>query len=116
MRANKMEIMMSDRTVWWRVGILAASVCLICACASTPPAASATNKSTATQGMVTRKDLEIVDCLLPGVVRSIGNTTYVTQRRPTRTTASDCHIRGGEYTAYDRADYKSALRVWMDSR
>jgi hypothetical protein len=63
--------------------------------------------------MVTRQDLEIVDCLLPGVVRSIGNTTYVTQRRPTRTTASDCHIRGGEYTAYDRADYKSALRVWM---
>jgi hypothetical protein len=63
--------------------------------------------------MVTRQDLEVVDCLLPGAVRSIGNTTYVTQRRPTRTTASDCRIRGGEYTAYDRADYKSALRVWM---
>jgi hypothetical protein len=63
--------------------------------------------------MVTRQDLEIVDCLLPGAVRSLGNTTYLTQRRPTRTTASDCHIRGGEYTAYDRADYKSALRVWM---
>jgi uncharacterized coiled-coil protein SlyX len=31
-----------------------------------------------------------------------------------RTTAADCHIRGGEYTAYDRADYKSALRVWME--
>src|SRR5882672_5916533 len=70
-------------------------------------------QNTAREGLVERKNLEIVDCLLPGVVRSIGNTTYVTQRRPTRTTASECHIRGGEYTAYDRADYKSALRVWM---
>jgi hypothetical protein len=68
----------------------------------------------AKEGMVTRQDLEIVDCLLPGQVRSLGHTTYLTARRPTRTTASDCRIRGGEYTAYDRADYKSALRVWMD--
>jgi hypothetical protein len=96
-----------------RVGIFAAAASLLCACASTPPTAPGANKSTATQGMVTRQDLEVVDCLLPGVVRSLGNTTYVTQRRPTRTTAADCHIRGGEYTAYDRSDYKSALRIWM---
>lgn len=63
--------------------------------------------------MVTRKDLEVVDCLLPGQVRQLGNTTYITQRRPTRTTASECHIRGGEYVSYDRADLKSALRVWL---
>ena len=25
----------------------------------------------------------------------------------------DCRIRGGEYVAYDRADYKTALKVWM---
>lgn len=62
----------------------------------------------------TRQDFEIVDCLLPGEVRSLGHTTFLSRRRPVRTTASDCHIRGGEYTAYDRADYKSALRVWMD--
>ncbi|HWX33263.1 MAG TPA: caspase family protein [Steroidobacteraceae bacterium] len=66
------------------------------------------------EGMVTRQDLEIVDCLLPGQVRSLGHTTYMTARRPTRTNASDCRIRGGEYVAYDRADYKSALRVWME--
>ena len=59
------------------------------------------------------EDLYIVDCLLPGQVRQLGNTTYMTPRRPTRTTASDCRIRGGEYVAYDRADYKTALRVWM---
>jgi hypothetical protein len=68
----------------------------------------------AKEGMVTRQDYEIVDCLLPGAVRSLGNMTYLTARRPIRTNAADCRIRGGEYVAYDRADYKSALRVWMD--
>lgn len=65
--------------------------------------------------MVTRQQFEIVECLLPGQVRQLGNSTYVTQRRPTRTTATDCHIRGGEYVVYDRADYKSALRIWMSA-
>ncbi|PLW83695.1 peptidase C14 [Kineobactrum sediminis] len=58
-------------------------------------------------------DLSIVDCLLPGQVRQLGNSTYLTPRRPTRTTAQDCRIRGGEYVAFDRADYKTALRVWL---
>jgi len=57
--------------------------------------------------------LQIVDCLLPGQVRVIGGRTYPTPRRPTRTTASDCAARGGEYLAYDRADYRSALAVWL---
>jgi len=57
--------------------------------------------------------LQVVDCLLPGQVRRLGNSTYVTPRRPTRTTAADCGIRGGEFVAYDRADYKTALNVWM---
>src|SRR3954470_2584029 len=69
----------------------------------------------AREGMVARADLEVVDCLLPGQVRRLGNTTYLTQRRPTRTTAGECAIRGGDYVAYDRADYKSALRVWLDA-
>ena len=76
-----------------------------------PPTAK--DQAAATQGIVTRQDLEIVDCLLPGQVRQLGSKTYVTQRRPTRTTASDCRIRGGEYVAFDRADLKSALRIWM---
>ena len=57
--------------------------------------------------------LQIVDCLLPGQVRVIGGRTYPTPRRPTRTTAADCAARGGEYLAYDRADYRSALAVWQ---
>ena len=67
----------------------------------------------AAQSIVKREDLEIVECLLPGAVRQLGNATYLTQRRPIRTTTSECRIRGGEYVAYDRADVKSALRIWM---
>lgn len=58
-------------------------------------------------------DLMVVDCLLPGLIRRVGGKVYVTPRRPTRTTVLDCHIRGGEYTAYDRADYSTALAVWL---
>lgn len=77
-------------------------------------AAVSASPDKAKEGMVKRQDFEIVDCLLPGEVRSLGGGTFLSRRRPIRTTASDCHIRGGEYTAYDRADYKSALRVWME--
>ena len=59
------------------------------------------------------RDLYIVDCLLPGQLRQLGNTTYMTPRRPIRTTAMDCRVRGGEYVAYDRADYKTALKIWL---
>lgn len=78
-------------------------------------AAKAPPDSKATEGMVTRGDLEIVECLLPGQVRSLGTATYLSQRKPVRTTTSDCRIRGGEFVAYDRADYKSALRIWMQT-
>lgn len=59
------------------------------------------------------QDYYIVDCLLPGQVRKLGNSTYMTPRRPVRTTAQDCNLRGGEYVAFDRADYKTALKVWL---
>ena len=59
------------------------------------------------------EELFVVDCLLPGQVRRVGGRTYLTPRRPTRTTTAECRIRGGEYVAYDRADYKTALNVWM---
>ena len=59
---------------------------------------------------------EVVDCLLPGQIRQLGTqVTYVTQRRPIRTTAEDCAILGGEYVALDRADYGMALKVWMNA-
>jgi uncharacterized protein len=82
---------------------------LVISCASGPSQAAAP----ADRGIVRREDLEIVDCLLPGQVRQLGNMSYLAPRRPTHTTASDCRIRGGEYVAYDRADLKSALGVWL---
>lgn len=58
--------------------------------------------------------LLIVDCLLPPQVRKLGGqATYLTARRPVRTSAIDCEIRGGEYVAYDRADFATALKVWL---
>jgi hypothetical protein len=58
--------------------------------------------------------LLIVDCLLPPQVRKLGSSfAYAAARRPVKTSAVDCEIRGGEYVAYDRADYRTALKVWL---
>lgn len=58
--------------------------------------------------------LHVVDCLLPPQVRKLGsNFSYAAARRPIKTSAADCEIRGGEYVAYDRADYRTALAVWL---
>src|SRR5207248_680947 len=60
------------------------------------------------------EDLYVVDCLLPAQIRNLGGSmTYLARRRPTRTSAGDCRIRGGEYVTYDRADYATALKVWL---
>ena len=82
-------------------------------CTSAVLAKDSNNK--AREGMVTRADLEIVECLLPGQVRQLGGMSYLSPRRPTRTTTADCRVRGGEYVAYDRADTRSALRIWLAS-
>jgi hypothetical protein len=66
-------------------------------------------------GVRNAEDLLIVDCLLPGQIRSLGRqATFMSARRPIRTTQADCQIRGGEYVSYDRANYQTALKVWMD--
>jgi len=59
-------------------------------------------------------DLMIVNCLLPPKVRRLGrNKTYLAPRRPVRTTAVECRVRGGEYTEPDQANLGSALKVWL---
>ena len=56
----------------------------------------------------------IVDCLLPGQVRKLGGQfSFLTARRPIKTSSSNCEIRGGEYVSYDRADYSTALKIWL---
>ncbi|OMH39190.1 caspase family protein [Motiliproteus sp. MSK22-1] len=59
-------------------------------------------------------DFLIVDCLLPGQIRKMGSQlTFLTARRAVRTSGSDCEIRGGEYVAFDRANYATALKIWL---
>lgn len=58
--------------------------------------------------------LLVVDCLLPGQVRRLGTAaTYISARRPIKTTIGLCELRGGEYIAYDRADLSTALSFWL---
>ena len=93
------------------LGVLAL-VGLSCAPTAPPPKVAEprpTNPSQAADAFL------VVDCLMPGQIRRLGNqVTYVGARRAEKTTARDCEIRGGEYVAYDRADYKTALQVWLD--
>ncbi len=63
----------------------------------------------------TADDLVLVDCRLPPKQKRIGGRTYPMASRPIRTTAVDCRIRGGEYTVYDRANYQTSLKVWLDA-
>jgi len=62
----------------------------------------------------TADDLMVVDCLLPGKVQQLGQSSrFMTARQPVKTTVFDCAIRGGEYTAFDRADYATSLKIWL---
>lgn len=95
--------------------LLRKTLLLTMAAAITGCIANAPDQAEATSGKDRIADLQVVDCLLPGQTRMLGNQVYVTARRPAMLTAADCSIRGGEYVAYDRADYKTALQVWMPS-
>lgn len=87
---------------------------LLTACSNTSTDTASTEAEAKTIANAPKTDdYQVVDCLLPGQVRSLGSTTYLTPRRPVLTTAADCRIRGGEFVEYDRADYKTALNVWM---
>lgn len=58
----------------------------------------------------------IVDCLLPGEVRQLGlRATFVTPRKPVKSTADECAIRGGEYVKFARANFSTAMQVWKES-
>jgi len=99
-------------------GRLAAVIAILLAagCGSAPPSAPSQAASARPEvGAPSKADeFLIVDCLLPAPVRKLGaQLVYQGPRRPIKTSARDCEIRGGEYTAYDRADYRTALKVWM---
>ena len=94
------------------LGLLALSVTVLAGCNATTPAKNDV-AGNAKEGFESLEDLYIVDCLLPGQVRRLGSMQYLSPRRAVRTTTADCRIRGGEYVEYDRADYRSALKVWL---
>ncbi|MEY4684272.1 MAG: hypothetical protein RLZ25_731 [Pseudomonadota bacterium] len=96
-----------------RISVLSAlGVILGC----TPAVVSQQEMARAVEGyIVDVNKLAVVDCLLPGQMRKLGSSmSYVSARRPVRTTEADCEVRGGEYVAYDRANYSSALNVWLE--
>lgn len=83
-----------------------------CSSGSSPDAGA--GSAGGTSGGAAADQFQIVDCLLPAAVRQIGTGfAYPGRRRAIRTSASDCGIRGGEYVAYDRANYATALKVWL---
>lgn len=79
-----------------------------------PPAPATSSEPSRAAADRRAEQLLVVDCLLPGQVRTLGTrTTYLSARRPARLPARDCQIRGGEYVTYDRADWRSALAAWL---
>jgi hypothetical protein len=85
---------------------------LLVGCGATQPVAS---EGQVPAGRVSADQLLPVDCLLPAQMRKLGTQmSYLAPRRAIKTTAVDCEIRGGEYVAYDRADYRTSLNVWLE--
>ena len=80
---------MSKAGLKQRTLVVAVSAVLLAACAHN---VSKEDMAKATEGYIedTNK-LFVVDCLLPGQVRKLGTQmTYLSARRPIRTTAADC--------------------------
>lgn len=83
---------------------------LLAACATPMPLAP--DQPTVSQVSVDKS--LVVDCLLPGTVRRLGRLSVISMpRQSLKATTGDCEIRGGEYVAFDRANYATALRVLL---
>ena len=108
------EICASSSTNRLLAGLsLAGALLLLIACGENH-AGNSSDVTASAASAASTDDLLPVDCLLPGQIRQLGQqATYVTRPRPIKTSAQDCRIRGGEYVAYDRADYATALKVWL---
>ncbi len=83
---------------------------VLSACSTTAPLPSTEQASAGRDA----NRLFIVDCLLPGQMRRLGrNMSFITPRRPVKVSVSECEIRGGEYVAYDRANFATSLKIWL---
>ncbi len=80
------------------------SALLLAACGSTPTTAPAS---------LSEEQLMIVDCVLPGQVRQLGNfATSLSARRPQKLPAYECAQAGGEFALATR-DPARALAIWL---
>jgi len=96
-------------------GMMAFAVTLVVGCAAGLNGPDRASQAEGDAAKVSPDKFLPVDCLLPPQVRKLGaQMTYLAARRPIKTTALDCEIRGGEYVAYDRADYRTALQTWLE--
>ena len=115
MKSNKRQRLRLIRAVrQLPAALLSGLLVLTAGCSSTATVNNA-GISAAAQGASFQDTdkLFIVDCLLPAQVRKLGQSVnYLAPRRPIKSSAIDCEIRGGEYVAYDRANYATALKVW----
>ncbi|MCF6281078.1 MAG: caspase family protein [Candidatus Polarisedimenticolaceae bacterium] len=105
----------SEASVWPRLRGLILIATLsggLSGCVTSPVERSALDEI---QGRVSADQLMPVDCLLPAQVRKLGaKMVYLAARKAIKTTALVCEIRGGEYVAFDRADYRTSLNVWLE--
>lgn len=92
------------------VALVSSSVATMIAGLSVPSVVQAQRESAISQDP---NRFLVVDCLLPGTTRVVGGRTYLTKQRPVKAIASECAIRGGDYVTYDRANYQTALQVWL---
>jgi len=61
------------------------------------------------------EEYAVVNCVLPGQIRRLGNMTYMGRRKPLKTTVGECRSRGGEYVLEGPAGYQAALRIWLEA-
>ena len=86
-----------------------APLALLLAFAAAPAPAAKAKSSTEVRHP---EDLFIVDCLLPGKVRSLGrHMKFAAPRKVVRTSAHECGLRGGEWSR-DMEDNAWALQSW----
>ena len=87
--------------------LMASVLAAVGGCTAPLPSVPAANQAPAASSSAAPGSAEalfVVDCLLPGQVRKLGQRTFLTARRPIKTSPQDCAMRGGAYVAYDRAD------------
>ncbi|NOU09717.1 MAG: hypothetical protein HOO98_06830 [Nitrospira sp.] len=103
------------KNIPWSLRVAATLLVTLTACTSDPsPTDSVTAVTAAVNAPGSPDTYAVIDCLLPGQIHQLGkHTTFVTARRPVRTTGENCAIRAGEYVTRDRADYGTSLKTWL---